>query len=154
MIESDVEIYTRDGWKNCLALSLQDKVLTVNSDFKGSWRNPTKLAKKKFKGETVNLKNEFDLNLLVTPVHRIVYVDQSLEFMTAHDYYNRFDMTLELLTCNLGKVLSDDHPTIHRCIFSNKSRKVDYAGVFFEMEIPNDTFYVKKEGYAIWLGSS
>ena len=74
--DEETEILTRDGWIKGVNLSHGVEVGTMNlKDGSFEWQVPTDIIKKDFNGELVSIKNEQNVDILVTPSHRIVYME-------------------------------------------------------------------------------
>lgn len=73
--DDQTEVLTRRGWVNFAALTEQDDVMGVDPvSFVGTWERPTNYVRRQHDGEVIAYGSDV-ADLVVTPDHRMVYVD-------------------------------------------------------------------------------
>ena len=87
---ADTQILTKNGWKNIVDVTTEDKVLTVTSDKKIEIQKVLRKIDEPYTGDLVHLKGRH-IDLEVTPNHKFPILDRYKRFKgfyTAEELYN------------------------------------------------------------------
>jgi len=69
----ETDVLTLNGWKKGVSLTDQDSVATLNiSNNNIEYQKPTAIIRKEYNGEMIKIKSRQNIDLLVTPSHRML----------------------------------------------------------------------------------
>ena len=139
----DHEVLTVSGWKLIDQVSEMDLIATLNSESLIEYHRPNKIYKyEDYNGEMYEINND-SIELNVTINHRMLIKNNNeLELVKAS----------ELLNDNSNIYIDRNNNEI--IVNKENTRVYNYNGVVICLEVPNETFLVRKNGKTVWTGNS
>lgn len=144
-LRADHDVLTIEGWKPIASITTTDLVATLNKQGQIEYENPTKIHHyPNYKGQMYEIKNA-NISLDATINHRM-YISRdntNFELVEAHEIIGQQVWYKKNI---LQNILSHDTQTIERVY--------DYEGAVYCISVPNEVFYVRRDGKPVWTGNS
>lgn len=139
----DHEVLTDSGWKFYKDLNKKDKIATLRDD-ELVYQHPKEiLYYPDFEGEIYVIKTD-QLDLQTTLNHRMfIQKDGSFNFVEAKHIYGKNAIYKNMN----GSIIVNNDTKI-------EEKMIDYKGPVFCLSVPNETFYVRRNGVPVWTGNS
>lgn len=135
----DTEVLTETGWKMWPDVTMDDKLLTLNTDTRETeYLVPERLIKYQYTGKMYRPAKGF-ADFLVTPNHEMLVWDNGL-------------VKKEAQHCDTYEILPISQDSRKHAILSMTT--VDYDDMVYCATMPrNNTLFTRRKGYTLWSGN-
>ena len=143
-LDYETEVLTLDGWKFGKDLLKTDLISTLNvTDMKVEYHKPIEILKyPEFEGPIYYIKNE-NVDMVITEEHRVLINDNNeYKLVPINTLLGRKFKFIKDINCEIDIDMSTD------LIIKYEKKPV------FCVTVPNEVFYVRRNGKTCWTGNS
>lgn len=156
----DVEVFTKDGWKNITTLDEFEDVYTLDNLGNVSLNSIYSKVKHQYKGKMFNIKGKH-IDTTVTPNHKFPLINQKglLSFITAEEIFQKFKNKNSLTNLFIPKIFNKEEKNnkVKGVYLDNRFLKIteiDFDGFVYSIDVKNHTYYVRSNDKCHWTGNS
>ena len=147
-LSSEHDVLTLQGWKPIADITTNDLVATLNASGNIEYKNPTAIHHyPEYNDKMYEIKNA-NISLNVTDNHRMFVSracepePRSFELVEAKDIIGQ-----EVFYKNMEMIIPSHKDLIVERVY-------DYEGAVYCISVPNEVFYVRRDGKPVWTGNS
>ena len=145
--DAETMILTRDGWKYFEELNDEDMVAQCNENHTASFVSPSAIINKAYSGKMVRIYSEDgDVDMLLTPDHRIVYYDGDWQESKAEDFNTKNICLVPIFSYINGMPIVKSNALV-------KKEIIDYNGRVYCVSVPSGMFLAKRNNSMFVTGN-
>lgn len=145
--DPETEVLTERGWIKCENATKEDTYATVNKDsLEVEWHKPIRMFAYHHEGDMYKVQNDH-VDMLVTPNHNMFVRFEDTKFQLIQAQY---------ISREYAVLLSDSELTGYGVvdILVGDSQIINYSGMVYCAEVPNNTLIVRRNGKVHVSGNS